>query len=161
MSPVVRLLHGAVTYNFERLKRVVAGLSQEQIDYRGKTCDSNSIAQLLRHLAVVDLHWVYRLQSKDVPLDLYEHFGPMYDSDGKLPRIHNVPLHVLLAGYAKVQDMLLELCRTFADSDLSKIVPFENGNSATVRWGIWHVADHGRHHQAHIKKLIQEWGDKT
>lgn len=66
MSPTVGLLHAAVTSNYERLKRLVAGLNQTAIDYRGPQHQMNSIAQLLRHLAVVDLHWVYRLQSMGV-----------------------------------------------------------------------------------------------
>lgn len=36
MSPTVGLLHAAVTYNYERLKRLVAGLNQTDIDYRGQ-----------------------------------------------------------------------------------------------------------------------------
>ncbi|MFD3272407.1 hypothetical protein ACE3MS_20140 [Paenibacillus dendritiformis] len=35
MSPTVGLLHAAVTYNYEQLKRLVAGLNQTDIDYRG------------------------------------------------------------------------------------------------------------------------------
>lgn len=82
--------------------------------------------------------------------------GPMYDKDGKLPIVRNIPLHTLLDDYESVQQMLREVCLKKTDDDLSKIVPFENGHNATVRWSIWHIADHSRHHQAHIKKLIME-----
>jgi uncharacterized damage-inducible protein DinB len=133
MSPVIGLLHAAVKYNYDRLKRLVDGLTQDEIDYRGPNDASNSIAQLLRHLAVTDLHWVYRLQSQEVPSDLREYFGPMYDPDGKLPLVRNIPLHVLLDDYDRVQQMFKEVCMKMTDDDLSKIVPFENGDSATVR----------------------------
>ncbi len=156
MSPVIGLLHAAVKYNYDRLKRMVDGLTQDEIDYRGPLGESNSIAQLLRHLMVVDLHWVYRLQSKEFPLELIKSFGPMYDQDGKLPMVKNIPLHALLDDYERIQQMFREVCLTLTDDDLPKTVPYENGNSATVRWGIWHIADHSRHHQAHIQKLLME-----
>lgn len=71
MSSTIGLLHAAVKYNYEKLKVMVADLSPGEIDYRGNS-NSNSIAQLIRHLAVVDWHWVYRLQSKAVPSNLID-----------------------------------------------------------------------------------------
>ncbi|KIL36334.1 hypothetical protein SD71_08575 [Cohnella kolymensis] len=153
MSPTVGLLHSMVTYNYQRLNRLVIGLTQDQIDYKGPNNELNSIAQLLRHLAVVDLHWVYRLQSSEVPSELTGKFGPMYDEEGKLPSVRNVPLHVLLEEYEQIQDMFREVCKKLSDADLDKVVPFENGNSSTIRWGIWHIADHSRHHYSSIVQL--------
>lgn len=70
MCPIIGLLHSAVRFNYDQLKRVVDGLAQDEIDYRGSSGQSNSIAQLLRHLTVVDLNWVFRLQSKEIVGDL-------------------------------------------------------------------------------------------
>ncbi|WP_433617094.1 DinB family protein [Paenibacillus cellulositrophicus] len=44
------------------------------------------------------------------------------------------------------------------DADLEKTVTFghENEKQATIRWGIWHMADHNRYHQAHIN-LLRKW----
>jgi uncharacterized damage-inducible protein DinB len=150
MSPIIGLLHSMVTYNFIRLKRLVDGLTQEEIDYKGPKDEHNSIAQLLRHLVVVDLHWVYRLQSSEIPTKLKEKFGPMYDADGKLPMIKNVSLQTLIEEYDQIQEMFRELCKRIRDEDLLEVVPFQNGNSSTTRWGIWHIADHSRHHYANI-----------
>ncbi|OWA33536.1 hypothetical protein B9G55_22820 [Saccharibacillus sp. O16] len=137
-----------VIYNYQRLKRLVGGLTQEEIDYKGTNNELNSIAQLLRHLAVVDLHWVYRLQSMDIPKELKERFGSMYDADGKLPFIKDISLETLLGEYDYIQDQLKDVCTKLSDDDLVRIVPFENGNTATIQWAIWHVADHSRHHYA-------------
>lgn len=153
MSPTIGLLHGMVTYNFERVARLVQGLTQKQLDYKGPGSNRNSIAQLLRHLAVVDLHWVYRLQSKDIPNEQKEQFGPMYDSLGKLPMVENLSLETMLEQYRQIQNLLTEVCKGLTDDKLEDLVPFENGNSATVRWGIWHIADHSRHHYANIAHL--------
>ncbi|PWN15864.1 hypothetical protein CU072_09865 [Bacillus thuringiensis] len=30
---------------------------------------------------------------------------------------------------------------------------YEKGENATIRWGVWHIADHNRYHQAHISRL--------
>lgn len=153
MTPTIGLLHSMVTYNYERLKRLVQGLTQDQIDYRGPDNDLNSISQLLRHLSVVDLHWVYRLQSLEIPKDYIAKYGPMYDSDGKLPYVKDIPLKTLIEQYDLIQEMFREVCMKLSDDDLLKDVPFENGHSSTVRWGIWHVADHSRHHYANIVHL--------
>lgn len=156
MDPVIGLHHGAVGYNYKRLKLMVNDLTQYELDYRGVHGRSNSIAQLLRHLAVVDLHWVYRLQSEEIPRQLTTYFGPMYDQDGNLPLVENIPVQVFLDDYDRVQQMLRETCEMIGDDELSNTVPYENGSQATIRWGIWHIADHSRHHQAHIKQLIME-----
>jgi uncharacterized damage-inducible protein DinB len=158
MTPIMGLLFGMVSYNNERLTRSVYGLNQEQIDFKGMNNDLNSIAQLLRHLTVVNLYWVYRLQSLTLPESLKEKFGPMYDDDGKLPSIKDVSLQTLLEEYDQTQKMLRDVCLMKTDSELDQVVPFENGNTATVRWGIWHIADHSRHHSANIvqlKKIMQ------
>jgi uncharacterized damage-inducible protein DinB len=41
-------------------------MTQEEIDCKGPNGDLNSTAQLLRHLAVVNLHWVYRIKGEPI-----------------------------------------------------------------------------------------------
>lgn len=160
MDSVIGLLHSMVSYNYQRLKVLVDGLAQEEIDYHGIGHQSNSIAQQLRHLAVVDLHWVYRLQESNIPVDLYNHYGPMYGEDGRLPQIMNVPLEILLEEYDYVQQLFKNVCQQLTDGDLEKMVPFgkDNEKTATVRWGIWHIADHSRHHYANIAHIRKNFG---
>lgn len=155
MDPVVGLLHAMVKYNFERLQSAVVGITQEEIDYRGPNHDQNSIAQQIRHLAVVDLHWVYRLLGTDFPEEMKDHFGPMYDEDGKLPLVNNIPLATLLEEYDHIQQLFKEACLQLTDQDLFRTVRFgiENEKTATIRWGIWHIADHSRHHFSSIVRM--------
>jgi uncharacterized damage-inducible protein DinB len=155
MTPTIGLLHATVTHNYLRLKRIVAGLTQEEIDFKGPQDEWNSIAQLLRHLTVIDLHWVFRLQSSEVAAELQTRFGPMRDKDGKLPTVKNISLTTLLEEYDQIQEMMREVCLNKTDADLSQVVSFEKGKIATVRWGIWHIADHSRYHQAHIGRMIK------
>jgi hypothetical protein len=42
-------------------------------------------------------------------------------------------------------------------NQLGKAVNYENGVKATIRWGIWHIADHNRYHQAHINQLRKRY----
>ncbi|MCM3783429.1 DinB family protein [Neobacillus mesonae] len=157
MDSTVGLLHSMVIYNFERLKRFVRDLSQEEIDYRAPKEEQNSIAQLLRHLAVVDLHWVYRLQAKEVPEVWIHKLGPMIAEDGSLPVVRNISLNTLIQEYEQIQEMFRNVCMSIRDSQLEEQVPFENGNTASIRWGIWHVADHSRHHYAQIGALKKSY----
>ncbi|GGG70329.1 hypothetical protein GCM10010918_27070 [Paenibacillus radicis (ex Gao et al. 2016)] len=47
---------------------------------------------MIKHLTVVDLNWIYRIQSSPVPPDLNEKHGPMYDENGKLPYVECISL---------------------------------------------------------------------
>jgi hypothetical protein len=49
--------------------------------------------------------------------------------------------------------MFESVCIGLTDADLNRRVYYENGSEATIRWGIWHIADHSRYHQANIKHL--------
>ncbi|MDP4095401.1 DinB family protein [Paenibacillus sp. P96] len=153
MTPVIGMLHAAVEDTYHRLQATCAGLSEEELYYKGPNGSLNSIAQLLKHLAVVDLHWVYRLRGESVPDELVQQFGPMATEEGRLPEIEGVPLEDLFSQYDRVQDMFRQACLILTDEDLERKVPYENGAEATVRWGIWHIADHSRYHQAHMAWL--------
>ncbi|WP_316245034.1 hypothetical protein [Gracilibacillus massiliensis] len=54
--------------------------------------------------------------------------------------------------------MFNDICLNLTDADLDKVVQFgfNNEKQATIRWGIWHMADHNRYHQAHINQL-RKW----
>ena len=155
MAPVIGLLHGMVVTNHTRLKRIVEGISAEETHYHGAEGTYNSIAQLIRHLTVVDLHWVFRLQSMAVPAEWIQKYGEMFAPDGRLPRVEDISIAALLEEYDQIQLMLHDVCLEMGDTVLEQIIPYENGKQATIRWGIWHIADHTRHHYAQIVHLKQ------
>ncbi|MDR7245821.1 putative damage-inducible protein DinB [Priestia megaterium] len=70
MEPSVALLYATVSDTYERLKLLVKDVDQEELFFKGTENKMNSIGQLLRHLAVVDLHWVYRLKNQQIPSSL-------------------------------------------------------------------------------------------
>ena len=156
MDTVTGILYSMVDGNYKRLKSIVANMSQEEIDYKGPNQEYNSTAQLLRHLAYVDLTWVYRIKGGVMPLDLEEKYGPMLDENNQLPQLKGISLDVLIHDYDDVIGMIKSLCHQLRDKQLNQTVEYENGNEATIKWGIWHIADHNRYHQAHISQL-RKW----
>ena len=156
MEPVIGMLYAMVDENYKRLKSIVAGMSQEELDYKGLNQKYNSTAQLLKHLSYVDLSWVFRIKGEMIPKEYEEKLGPMLDENGQLPLIKGISLEVIINQYDAVVNMIRNLCYQLTDKQLNHIVNYENGNQATIQWGIWHIADHSRYHQAHINQL-RKW----
>ncbi|MEN3131251.1 DinB family protein [Bacillus albus] len=160
MDPQVAILYATVADTFNRLQRLVEGTEENELSYKGSENNENSIGQLLQHLAVVDLHWVYRFKGEDVPPAFENKYGPMLNEVGELPSLRKNTLQELMQDYEAVQKLFYEECMTLTETDLMQEVLYEKGETATIRWGIWHIADHNRYHQAHInrlKKLYREY----
>jgi uncharacterized damage-inducible protein DinB len=151
LEPIVGMLFAMVEENFNRLKKVVEGMSQAELDYKGPNNKYNSTGQLIRHLTYVDLNWTYRIMGDPVPQDLEGKYGPMLDLNNRIPPVSGLSLERLLSDYDEVFRLFTEACLQLTDSQLFHTVEYENGVEATIRWGIWHIADHNRYHQAHIK----------
>ncbi|MDM5197220.1 DinB family protein [Fictibacillus enclensis] len=156
MGPVAGMLYAMAEGNYQRLKSIVAGITQEELDYKGPNNEYNSTAQLLKHLAYVDLNWVFRIKGEAISLELEEHYGPILDENRQLPQVKGIPLDVLIRNYDDVMAMMKSLCHELTDKRLNQRVDYENDNEATIKWGIWHIADHSRYHQAHINQL-RKW----
>ncbi|WP_026674037.1 DinB family protein [Alkalihalobacterium bogoriense] len=158
MSPIVGMLFSAVKENNRRLQFITSGMSQEEVDYQGPQQNDNSTAQLIRHLTYVDLNWLYRIKGETLPISLMEKYGPMIDDNDKLPLVKGKSRNTLMTDYEMVMKKLEETCTQLTDADLDRVVLFghENEKQATIRWGLWHIADHSRYHQAHINQL-RKW----
>lgn len=153
MNPQVAILYATVTDTFKRLQDLVEGTDENELSFKESENNENSIRQLLQHLAVVDLHGVYRLKGEEVPLALENIYGPMLNEVGELPRLRKQTLKELMQAYEAVQHMLYEECMKLTENDLTREVFYEKGENTTIRWGIWYIADHNRYHQAHISRL--------
>lgn len=156
MSPTVQLFFSMVEENYKRLRASIQNISQEVLDCKGIDRKQNSIAQLIRHLAYVDLRWVYRFKGDPIPEELENRYGPMTNEKGELPSVAGVPLDQLLQDYEEVFQQFRQECLRLRDEDLKTVVGYEDGKQATIQWGIWHIADHSRYHQAHINQLVKQ-----
>lgn len=155
MSPIVGMLFSAVRENYQRLQCITDGMTQNEIDYKGPNNRYNSTAQLIQHLMRVDLNWVYRIKGEALPQVLQERYGPMIDENQMLPMVKGISLNTLIANYDQVIKMLEGECCQLTDAELDRVVTFghDNEKQATIRWGLWHMADHSRYHQANINQL--------
>ncbi|MFC5472310.1 DinB family protein [Cohnella suwonensis] len=155
MSHIVGILYSAIKENSQRLQFITDGMSQEEVDYKGLNNNFNSTAQLIKHIMYVDLNWVYRIKGEPLPHSLKEQYGPMIDENNRLPMVKGMSLNTLMSKYEGVLIMLKDSCTQLTDADLVKVVTFglENEKQATIRWGLWHMADHSRYHQAQINQL--------
>ncbi|MCY8533692.1 DinB family protein [Bacillus vallismortis] len=157
MAPTVSLLYSAVEENSLRLASIVSHMTQGELYYKGSCQTKNSTAQLLRHIANVDIRWIWRVKENRIPDHIERTYGPMTDENGQLPEPKNQPgLDELLRGHQHVVNELKSVCFTLTDDDLHRPLTYAD-DTATVRWGIWHMADHNRYHQAHIEALKKEW----
>lgn len=84
MDIITGILYSTVSENVLRLKESVRDASEAEIHFKGKDHDENSIAELLKHIAYVDLRWVYRLKCTSVPSELEKEYGPELDEKGNL-----------------------------------------------------------------------------
>ncbi len=163
MEPIVGMLFSAVKENGQRLKSITEGMSQEEIDYKGHQHQYNSTAQLIRHITFVDMNWVYRIKGSVLPQRLIEQYGPMIDENHRLPLVQGVSRDTLISQHEGVITLLKETCTHIVDADLDQLVTFghQNEKQATIRWGLWHMADHNRYHQAHMNQLRKWFQTKT
>ncbi|MDA2595430.1 DinB family protein [Bacillus paranthracis] len=147
MNPQVAILYATVADTFKRLQKLVEGTDEKELSFKGLKNNENSIGQLLQHLAVVDLHWVYRLKGEPVPLALDNIYGPMLNEAGELPSLRKHTLQQLMQDYEAVQHMFYEECLKLTENDLTREVfyPTLMGSKTPtskcserkeVRWGI-------------------------
>ncbi|MBM7362397.1 DinB family protein [Priestia taiwanensis] len=160
MEPIVGMFYSTVEGNCRRLLSMIADMSQEELDYKGPNQTYNSTAQLIRHLTYVDLNWVFRIKNESIPALLEKKYGPLLDENNEIPSIVGISLKQLLSDYDEVFHMFKSVCMQLTDKHLNTIIPYENDASATIRWGIWHIADHNRYHQAHINQLRKWYKEK-
>ena len=80
-------MYATVADTFNRLQRLVEGTEENELSYKGSENNENSIGQLLQHLAVVDLHWVYRFKEKMFRQHLKINMNYMLNEVGELPSL--------------------------------------------------------------------------
>lgn len=132
MDHLVGMLYSAVNENYSRLISIVSDMSQQEIDYKGPNQTYNSTAQLIRHLANVDLNWIFRIKGEPIPKQLEEKYGPMLDQNNKIPFISGVSLEQILTDYEEVFSMFKSVCYQLTDDQLNHTVDYEAEKQATI-----------------------------
>lgn len=153
LPPLVALLWGQIEDARRQLQELVAGMDQPALEYRGPTGDDNSTASLLAHLALSDLSFARHCFGTEIPVDVRARFGPNRDEAGRLPVVTGVPAAELLDRVDTAHGYLRRGMAGLQDTDLDRVLPLFRGNDGTLRWVLWHVADHHMLHQGQIRTL--------
>ena len=122
MNPQVAILYATVADTFKRLQKLVEGTDEKELSFKGLKNNENSIGQLLQHLAVVDLHWVYRLKENPFHWHLIIYMDLMLNEAGELPSLRKHTLQQLMQDYEAVQHMFYEECLKLTENDLTREV---------------------------------------
>lgn len=143
-------------------KDVVAVLTQEQLAWKPPG-GGNTIGQLLRHVALVELDWLVTdlCQETDLPPDtpaLLRLEGPMADPGVRL-------LSEFVASLDWVRALTKERAKRFTRSEIEATRTYR-GEGVTktfnVRWILFHLVDHEAQHKGQIlavKRMLGFAGD--
>jgi uncharacterized damage-inducible protein DinB len=156
LPPILGQAFSQLEDAFSKLSRRVQDMSQEELEYVGPagSISINSTAMLLGHLAAVDLGYLYCIKGEAVPADLNADYGLDETEDGKLLPVTGKSVRELLDRYQQVLGMVRECLHTLSDEDATRQVSIEWWpEPATVRYVLWHMANHAMFHQGHIERL--------
>lgn len=135
-------MFGQMQNAFMRLGWLVADLTQEELEYRGPYGDLNSIATLLWHIPCADAGWLHLARGEEIPTEYTDE-----DPDGNLLVITGRTAKELLDRYRAILDQWEAYLITLTDADLHRQIQHASEAAATLRWALWHVAEHNIGHQ--------------
>jgi uncharacterized damage-inducible protein DinB len=162
VAPALSLPLAQLEAAFARLGRIVQGMSQEALDYRGPTGDQNSTAMLICHLAQVDLDYLHGIMGAPVPDELRATYGDYQDEHGKIPVVAGRSATELLDHYGRVIERVRAYLQGTSDEEASRSVAIPWWpQPATVRYLLWHMATHSIHHQAQIMRLKEAFAQRS
>lgn len=159
LTPQVALLFGQIKSAHWRLRELVSEMSPAELAYAGPTGRENSTLTLLQHLSEADLDMSIRYAGVEAPPALQAEFGPRRDEKGFLPAARSSEAGVYLARLEQVHGLLRERLAALSDADLSREIKTLDGVGMTLRFGLWHMAEHSMMHQGQIRVLRRQFSE--
>lgn len=152
-DPQLSLLYGQIDTAQQFLFWLIQRCTPDELEYRGPAGDRNSIASLVLHIAGCNLQWVFKvLQRQPIPADLQERFI-CHEGEGPLPEVRGLSAQELMDRHRETVGMVKAYMLTLRDTELDRVVSLGPRVDASVRWGLWHLAEHSMLHQGHIRWL--------
>ena len=149
MKPVVAVVQRMLDEQAERYGKVVDGLPAEALNWRPGNEETNSVAQLVRHVTAVQ--WVLLARALGEPFE-HDHKHSLRNDPATKEE-----LQVLIAdAKAKKDDALARL----DGMDMSEAIPTPSGPALRARYVI-HTADHGQEHLGHAELTKQLWEQRN
>ena len=139
-------------------KQTVAGLSAAQLQLKPIE-GGNSIGQLLRHIAIVELDWILNDISRGEGMP--SEAPALTKLDGAMADPGPRPLQEFMEAfdYARTQTRLRIRAYKSKECDaLREDVTHDRRRTFNVRWILFHLLDHEAHHKGQIgllRKMLQ------
>ncbi len=161
MHHEVGLLFALLELTRKQTRDLILGMSTADLDARVRGVPY-SIANLLLHIAGVELHWVRRVLAGDeIDAGTREEFA-----GGDLGSIAAEQLKAKDAAYYLgvldgVRAQTEAVCWKLKDHDLGVEKDDGRGGRCSVRWILGHLVDHEAHHRGQIRLIARLAGATT
>lgn len=135
---------------------VVAGLTQEELDWEGPDGQENSIGSLLYHIAAVEMGWLHFdiLQLKELPPGVKADFPYDVFGDDRLTAIKGVPLAEHVERLERSRAVFLNAFRGMTLGDWRNLrAPDGEDYEVTPEWTVFHLVEHEAGHAYQIRSL--------
>ncbi len=143
MKPIVGVVQQMLNAQVARYEKVVGGLPQEGLNWRPGNDATNSVAQLVRHVAAV----------QEMLLDRALDGSPEYDHAYSLrndPATGTELLGLLARAKARKDDQLARV-------DAMDMAEMMDNGQAPRAYFVIHAARHGQEHLGHAELTKQLW----
>ncbi len=150
MKPMVEVVQRMLNGQAERYTKVVEGLPEEALNWRPGNEETNSVAQLVRHVTAVQNLFMGRILGE----------SPEYDHRYAL---RNDPAtKEELLGLIRDANARKDVALARADAlDMSELLPSPSGTGTMRAHYIIHSADHGQEHLGHAELTKQLWEQRN
>ncbi len=145
MKPMIAVVQRMLNGQAERYGKVVDALPEDALNWRPGNAETNSVAQLVRHVTAVQ-HVLLGHALGESPE--HDHAHSLRNDPATKEELHGL----IAAAQAKKDDQLARL-----DSmDMSEALPGQRGPTLRAQYVI-HSADHGQEHLGHAELTKQLW----
>ncbi len=149
MKPIVEVVQRMLDGQAERYGNVVNTLPEDALNWRPGNDETNSIAQLVRHVTAVQNVLLSRSLGETVE---HDHEYSLRNDPATKEELHGL----IADAKAKKDAQLARLDRT----DMSEMLPSQRGPTMRAHY-IIHTADHGQEHLGHAELTKQLWEQRA
>src|SRR6476660_5306339 len=144
MKPMVEVVQRMLNGQAERYTKVVDGMPEEALNWRPGNEETNSVAQLVRHVTAVQNLFMGRILGESPE---YSHAQSLRNDPATKEELRG-----LIADASARKDTALAR----ADGlDMSEMLPNPNGGGTMRAQYVIHSADHGQEHLGHAELTKQ------
>lgn len=149
MKPIVEVAQRMLDGQAERYGNVVDTLPEDALNWRPGNEETNSVAQLVRHVTAVQNVLLSRSLGETVE---HDHEYSLRNDPATKEELHGL----IADAKAKKDAQLARLDRT----DMSEMLPSQRGPTMRAHY-IIHTADHGQEHLGHAELTKQLWEQRA